>query len=1019
MSSRAALLILGCTTWILAGCPEQKVPPPAPATLEPARCEIDVGALPQLFAQDGTGARAARIDAEVDLIGGQFAQGRAGDFLLENDRIRVVVGAPSREISHSPFGGNILDADLKRPSGEPGRDQLGELGLFYAFGRSPDVRRVEVVRDGRDGGPAVIAATGVDALNDYMTLKSSLDRQQLGIALVVDPETPQPVRTTTWYVLSPGEARVRIFTAFCNDGDKPATFPVGEISAGGGTMDFFNPAQCRGGLGESDCLVDPAPWFGWQGTDVAYGFRSYDFEDPATAQINALVYLSGSAATLAGAGDLQGVLAWVDPEARTRPGALRIPPGGQKGYLRDLVVTRDLAGLSDAWLSLDDAPRGQLEVQVTGSEPGIETRVAVLHGGNGKLETVGVTDAEGRARLTLKPGTWRVAAAQVDRRVTQAVTVEVPAAGSATAALTLEPLSRLKVTVTDPSGVRGPAKVVVRCPGGSCPVKARDFAPFLQLEPRADDLAAIAYVPPSGVLELALPPSVYEVLVSRGPEYSGWPDTFPNQGREIDLGAGDVEVNAVIARVVDTSGWISADLHVHSVHSADASPALETRVLSSLAEGVETLVSTDHDFVTDYAPAVRSLQASELISTIIGNEITPTWGHLNAFPVARDGTPNGGATDWAGGEGPSLRPQEVLERARLQTPGTFVQLNHPRGTHGVLTNLKVDTLTGASQSDPAAWRMAPAPGATETNTRLFSTAFDGMELQNGQSPSFAVINDWMTFLSRGVVKTGTAVSDTHTGWSAPVGYGRTFVQVDADEATTLDVDAFIARLRAHRAVGTNGPFVTVSAVRLGAGGEPLGAPVGVGGTLSVSAGERVQLSVDVQAPEWMQFDRIELYTHAAGREAKAGESNGTWPATRIAQHHVLDPLTLPVEALPGPGPEIYRRVRVSRTFEVTPTADAWYVVMVRSTSAARDLFPLAFRSSCSEALCSRSAPRAFAFTNPVFVDADGSGAYDVFPLPMGQGLQRRSPLPPPVPRWIPSVEEAEAILRELLRHDEN
>ena len=76
----------------------------------------------------------------------------------------------------------------------------------------------------------------------------------------------------------------------------------------------------------------------------------------------------------------------------------------------------------------------------------------------------------------------------------------------------------------------------------------------------------------------------------------------------------------------------------------------------------------------------------------------------------------------------------------------------------------------------------------------------------------------------------------------------------------------------------------------------------IGGTLSISpaANEGIELTVDVTAPDWVQFDRIELYSHAPGREAVNGESNSTWPEGRILAKKVLDPLALPVEAVPGP-----------------------------------------------------------------------------------------------------------------------
>jgi hypothetical protein len=53
--------------------------------------------------------------------------------------------------------------------------------------------------------------------------------------------------------------------------------------------------------------------------------------------------------------------------------------------------------------------------------------------------------------------------------------------------------------------------------------------------------------------------------------------------------------------------------------------------------------------------------------------------------------------------------------------------------------------------------------------------------------------------------------------------------------------------------------------------------------LSVSATDEVRLTVDVPSPEWMQLELLEVFSHAPGREATNGQSNGTWPDERASQ----------------------------------------------------------------------------------------------------------------------------------------
>src|SRR4051812_19018817 len=71
-------------------CPPPNPPPPPPV---PVRCEVDLNAT-GLFSQVGSGASAKVIAGEAELIGGQAADGRLGDVLLSNDRLRVIIQRP-------------------------------------------------------------------------------------------------------------------------------------------------------------------------------------------------------------------------------------------------------------------------------------------------------------------------------------------------------------------------------------------------------------------------------------------------------------------------------------------------------------------------------------------------------------------------------------------------------------------------------------------------------------------------------------------------------------------------------------------------------------------------------------------------------------------------------------------------------------------------------------------------------------------------------------------------------------
>lgn len=1006
--SRLSALACLASALLLTACPK---PPGGGGPTGTRRCEVDLAAT-GLFSQAGAGASAKVVDSDAMLIGGQGATGRLGDVLLQNDKVRVIIEQPGRTVGPILSGGHIVDADLQR-NGQPGRDIFGRMGLIYMLGRLSNVDKVEVLADGSAGGPAVVASTGHDGPHNLINLQQLLSAQAgLAVQFVVDPGKPVPLRSTTYYVLSPGETRVRALTAFCNDGDAPLQAPLVELMDVG-AFELFLPGGCTNGLGtprldvSNSCMVSPSPWYGTQGDGVAYALRSSsltDLKKPTTD--NAVLGYGGVVGAFIDAQSLNGILSWTDASATTRPGSFIIKAGAQRSYLRDFFIGADLADVTGALLAVDGAARGTVEVAATlpGGAPAAGARVSVEDAA-GKMVTLMVADQAGHARATLAPGDYTLSAGLEGHLVGPAVPFTVTAGGTATAAATLPAARTLTVTVADPVGAPMPGKVTVTCPGG-CAFNADTYQQHVLIDAPVGGAAAIGYVGASGQLALALPPGEYDVVVTRGPEYSAWPDTWPASGARVDLRTADQAVHAVLGHVVDSTGWMSADLHVHAQNSSDSAVANEQRVGNFLAEGVDVLLSTDHDAITDFGPTVRAMNAERFMATMIGAEVTSfTHGHFNNFPLVLHPDKNlGGPFDHAGGEsGPTYRLGDLFPAIKAANPGAVGQLNHPRGrSGGVLTMLKVDTATLATHGDPADYNMEPAPDATADDTKLLGDTFDIIETANGTSPSFAVLNDWMTFLSRGTVRTASGVSDTHTAYSSNGGYARTYAKVGVDEPAAFTATAFADAMRTHQAFVTNGPYLKVTARKVDAAGQPAGAPVEVGGTVSLSpaAGEGLELTVDVQGPDYLTFDRVELYSHAPGREAVNGESNSTWPDGRILDKHLVDPAALPLEPVPGMNGLNLRKVHLTDRFVVHPAKDTWYVVMVRST-AGRSMWPL-------------HGDRAVAYSNAVLVDADGSGKYDDFPLKPGQPLRV-----PPAPRRAPQVPTAaqlDAAIRLLLSH---
>ena len=315
-----------------------------------------------------------------------------------------------------------------------------------------------------------------------------------------------------------------------------------------------------------------------------------------------------------------------------------------------------------------------------------------------------------------------------------------------------------------------------------------------------------------------VPPGRYRVRVSRGFEFT--------VHRENITVAADkpVTVEAKLERVVDTRGFISADLHVHAMPSWDAPVLLEDRVRSLAGAGVEVAVATDHNAVTDYAPAIAALSLGDHIASIVGDEVTTEEtfiGHFNVFPLAAGSAP----LAWR-----DVSPQALFTAARTLSPSGVLQVNHPRmGSIGYFELLHLD------RGDVPAWT-ADAP--------LADMSFDAIEVFSGDHYTKIgevrwVLDDWFALLNAGLRYTATGNSDSHKIAYQEAGMPRNWVAVSDDAPAAFDETQFIAAVRQGRVIVSSGPFIRFDA-----------------GTI-LEPGER-ELSIEVDAPPWIDVRDVEL-----------------------------------------------------------------------------------------------------------------------------------------------------------------
>ena len=107
------------------------------------------------------------------LFAGMSAEGRVGDVKLYNDRVQFIVQGLREGDFYVPQAGTVVDVDIVRPDGVPGRDVVGELagavraeglrfgtyysgGLDWTFDGTPLRGLIDLVAR-MPGGPDVIA----------------------------------------------------------------------------------------------------------------------------------------------------------------------------------------------------------------------------------------------------------------------------------------------------------------------------------------------------------------------------------------------------------------------------------------------------------------------------------------------------------------------------------------------------------------------------------------------------------------------------------------------------------------------------------------------------------------------------------------------------------------------------------------------------------------------------------------------------------------------------------------------
>jgi hypothetical protein len=330
-----------------------------------------------------------------------------------------------------------------------------------------------------------------------------------------------------------------------------------------------------------------------------------------------------------------------------------------------------------------------------------------------------------------------------------------------------------------------------------------------------------------GDCELRVPVGTYDVFISHGPE---WDTT--SQRIDVRHGA-DVEVHAKLHHVIETPGWISGDFHVHAAASQDSKVPMRHRVFQFVADGVDLIVSTDHNTIATYAPIITELAVGDLLASATGDEITTkSWGHFGSFPLTmEEGELGHGAISVA-----KRTPADIFADIRKRAPTALIDVHHPRLEHGDIGYFHLARLNEDTG-------VAKRPG--------FSFDFDAIEVLNGYQDADRrtlgkVISDWVSFLDAGKHVAATGNSDTHHLTFNLGGYPRNYVHVGDVPLDKLDPVAVAAAVKAGHSYFTTGPIVEASVDG-----------AGMGDTVTVKGGH-VTLQLKVQAAPWISTSDVQV-----------------------------------------------------------------------------------------------------------------------------------------------------------------
>ncbi len=269
---------------------------------------------------------------------------------------------------------------------------------------------------------------------------------------------------------------------------------------------------------------------------------------------------------------------------------------------------------------------------------------------------------------------------------------------------------------------------------------------------------------------------------------------------------------------------------------------------------------------------------------------------------------------------PALLPYQLRDARKLfklirdMAHDAVIQVNHPRWPGAAyFTELDLD------------------PHFAISNNPRWSWDFDAFEILNENrglgwfaepDNPISVRQDWFNMLNKGQRFTGVGNSDSHDVEKLLAGMPRNYIASSTDDPAAISETELVENIKRHRVSVSRGPYIEFTAND--------GVPIG-GETRTVDG--KVRLHIRVQAAHWVRCDTVRI----------------------IGNGEVVQTILLQDQS---------RTVRFEGTVTLQPTIDTWYIVEATGSKSMAPLVP--------------DAPvpiMPLAFTNPIWVDADGDGRF--------------------------------------------